>query len=214
RSKRHAFVLRSLTKCAISGAPAELPAFDFTPPKYEGPSKQEVVRLRKTHLSPALFHYYKDPIMIVDGKMQYLFDETGRRYLDAFAGIVTVSVGHCHPAVEAALEQQYRRLQHMTMIYLHPEVAQYASELSARFPAPLDTVYFVNSGSEANDMALMLARLHTGNYDVLALRNAYHGLSESTMGLLGQSTWKAALPQGFGVRHAMNPDPYRGAFGA
>jgi len=154
--------------------------------------------------------------MIVEGRGQYLYDEAGRRFLDAFAGIVTVSVGHCHPAVVRAVAEQSRRLQHTTTIYLHPEVALYARELAARFPAEsgLSCVYFVNSGSEANDMALMLARAHTGNFDVLALRNAYHGLSDLTMGACGHGTWKQPVPQGFGVRHALNPDPYRGAFGS
>lgn len=80
-------------------------------------------------------------------------------------------------------------------------------------PGNLKVVYFVNSGSEANDMAITLARLHTGSYDLVTLRNAYHGLSEATMGALGQHTWKLAVPQGFGMHHAMNPDPYRGVFG-
>lgn len=74
-------------------------------------------------------------------------------------------------------------------------------------------VYLVNSGSEANDLALMLARAYTRNFDIIALRNGYHGMSAETMGLCGQHTWKQPIPQGFGVRHAMTPDPYRGPFG-
>ena len=88
-----------------------LPPCDFVPPLYHGPTKEEVFKLRKTFLSPAIFHYFQDPIMITDGHMQYLFDETGKRYLDAFAGIVTVSVGHCHPKVLAAIRAQQDRLQ-------------------------------------------------------------------------------------------------------
>lgn len=193
----------------------ELPPDDHVPEPYRGPSKEEVLAMRKEFLSPALFHHFKDPVMIVEGRGQYLYDEKGRRFLDAFAGIVTVSVGHCHPAVVRAVNQQSSRLQHTTTIYLHPEIALYAKELSARFPkdSGLSCVYFVNSGSEANDMALTLARAHTGNFDVLALRNAYHGLSDLTMGLCGHGTWKQPVPQGFGVRHALNPDPYRGVFG-
>lgn len=154
--------------------------------------------------------------MIVEGRGQYLYDEKGRRFLDAFAGIVTVSVGHCHPRVVRAVAEQSKKLQHTTTIYLHPEVALYAKELASKFPrdSGLSCVYFVNSGSEANDMALMLARAHTRNFDVLALRNAYHGLSDLTMGACGHATWKQAVPQGFGVRHALNPDPYRGVFGS
>lgn len=74
-------------------------------------------------------------------------------------------------------------------------------------------MYFVNSGSEANDLAMTMARLHTGNYDLLALRNCYHGASPSTMGLTAHSTWKYNTPHGFGIHHMMNPDPYRGVFG-
>lgn len=151
--------------------------------------------------------------MIVDGKMQYLFDEKGRRYLDAFAGIVTVSVGHCHPEVVAAVNQQTERLQHTTTIYLHNEIAEYAKELADRMPGNLKVVYFVNSGSEANDMAMMLARGYTGNFDILCLRNGYHGMSMGTMGVCGHHTWKQPIPQGFGIHHAVNPDPYRGPFG-
>lgn len=151
--------------------------------------------------------------MITDGKMQYLYDETGRRYLDAFAGIVTVSVGHCHPGVLAAIREQQERLQHTTTIYLNDQVAAYAQELTETLPGDLKVAYFVNSGSEANDMAMTMARLYTGNFDMLTLRNGYHGLSAGTMGLLSHSTWKPNLPTAFGVHHALNPDPYRGRHG-
>ncbi|KAK9835307.1 hypothetical protein WJX81_000697 [Elliptochloris bilobata] len=162
---------------APAPAPAEvptLPPFDHTPMPYDGPPKEEVYALRKRFLSPTMFHHFKDPIMITEGRMQYLYDEKGRRYLDAFAGIVTVSVGHCHPRVVA---------------------------------------YFVNSGSEANDVALLMARLYSGNYDLIALRNCYHGLGEATMGMVGHHTWKFPVPQGYGVRHTINPNPYTGAHG-
>ncbi|GBF91019.1 hypothetical protein Rsub_03874 [Raphidocelis subcapitata] len=191
----------------------KMPAFDYKPVPYDGPSKEEVLALRKKYLSPSLFLHFKRPVMIVEGKQQYLFDERGRRFLDAFAGIVTVSVGHCHPEVVAATNAQAGLLQHTTTIYLNHQIAEYAKELADRMPGDLKVVYFVNSGSEANDMALMLARAYTGNYDIIALRNAYHGLSGDTMGLCGQHTWKQPVPQGFGVRHALNPDPYRGPFG-
>lgn len=96
--------------------------------------------------------------------------------IQAFAGIVTVSVGHCHPEVTKAIQEQSSRLQHTTTIYLNDQIALYAKELTERMPGNLKVAYFVNSGSEANDMALLMARLYTGNYDIIALRNAYHGL--------------------------------------
>ena len=190
----------------------QLPPFDHPPQPYTGPSAEEVLALRKEFLSPAIFAFYKRPIMIVEGKQQYLFDEKGRRYLDAFAGIVTVSVGHCHPHVMAAVNAQNALLQHTTTIYLHPNIALYSQALAAKMPGDLKVCYFVNSGSEANDLAMLIARAYTGNYDLLALRNAYHGGNSSGMALTAHSTWKFNVPHAFGVHHALAPDPYRGAF--
>jgi len=188
----------------------ELPPFDHQPALYTGPSVDEVRRLRAEHVNPGIFHYYREPLMIVEGMGQYLYDEKGRRYLDGFGGIVTVSVGHCHPKVVAAVNAQNERLQHTTSIYLHPNIAEYAQALSAKLPGDLKVCYFTNSGSEANDLALLMARLYTGNWDVIALRNAYHGGSQSTMGLTSHHTWKFNVPHGFGIHHAVAPDLYRG----
>lgn len=191
-----------------------LPPCDHTPQPYTGPSAAQVLALRKQYLNPAIFHFYKNPLMIVEGKGQWLFDEKGRRYLDGIGGIVTISVGHCHPHVVAAASRQNQLLQHTTTIYLHPNVAEYAKALAAKMPGDLEVVYFVNSGSEANDLALLMARAFTGNYDVIALRNGYHGGSQSTMGLTSQHTWKFNVPHSFGVQHAQMPDVYRGPFGS
>jgi alanine-glyoxylate transaminase/(R)-3-amino-2-methylpropionate-pyruvate transaminase len=190
-----------------------LPPCDFVPQPYSGPSADEVLALRKQYLSPAIFHYYKKPLMVVEGKAQWLFDETGRRYLDAIGGIVTVSCGHCHPAIVEAARKQNELLQHTTTIYLNPNIALYAKELAAKMPGDLKVVYFVNSGSEANDLALLMARATTGCYDMIALRNAYHGGSQSTMGLTSHHTWKFNVPHSFGVQHSVLPDLYRGPFG-
>ena len=191
----------------------ELPVFNYQPQPYGGPSAEEVLRLRREFLNPGIFLYYKKPLMLVEGKGQYVFDETGRRYLDALGGIVTVSVGHCHPDVVEAARKQNEILQHSTTIYLHPNIAEYAEKLAARMPGDLKVCYFLNSGSEANDLALLMARACTGNYDVIALRNSYHGGNASGMGLTAHRTWKYNVPHGFGVHHAVTPDPYRGAWG-
>lgn len=180
---------------------------------YTGPSPEEILALRKQFVNPAIFHYYKKPIAIVEGKAQYLFDETGRRYLDGFGGIVTVSVGHCHPEVLAAATLQNETISHTTTIYLNPQIALYAQELAAKMPGDLRVCYFVNSGSEANDLAVLMARAYTQNYDVIALRNAYHGGSPSSMALTSHHTWKFNVPHSHGVQHAMMPDSYRGPFG-
>jgi len=190
-----------------------LPHFDYQPKPYAGPSADEVLRLRKQFLNPGIFLYYKNPIMLVEGRMQYVWDEHGKRYLDALGGIVTVSVGHCHPHVVDVAHRQNETLQHSTTIYLHPNIAQYAQALAAKMPGDLKVCYFVNSGSEANDLALLMARAYTGNYDVIALRNAYHGGNAVTMGLTAHRTWKFNVPHSFGVHHAITPDPYRGLWG-
>jgi alanine-glyoxylate transaminase/(R)-3-amino-2-methylpropionate-pyruvate transaminase len=190
-----------------------LPPSDHKPQPYTGPSAAEVLALRKQFLNPAIFHYYKKPLMIVEGKAQWLFDETGRRYLDAIGGIVTVSCGHCHPHIVEAARRQNETLQHTTTIYLHPNVAFYAKELAGKMPGDLKVVYLVNSGSEANDLALLMARAYTGCYDMIALRNAYHGGSQSTMGLTSHHTWKFNVPHSFGVQHSVLPDLYRGPHG-
>ncbi len=204
------------TMTAKPSAPV-MPPCDFKPAPYSGPSREEVLAMRREFLTPALVTYYKDPLMIVQGHMQWLFDEKGRRYLDAFAGIVTVSVGHCHPKVLEAVRKQNEMLQHTTTIYLHPNIAQFGKKLISTFPkgSGLDkgVCYFTNSGGEANDLAIMMARVKTGAFDVIALRNAYHGMSSFTMGLSSLSNWKQLIPHGFGVHHAKLPDRYRGHFG-
>jgi alanine-glyoxylate transaminase/(R)-3-amino-2-methylpropionate-pyruvate transaminase len=198
---------------AVAHATPSLPPCDHRPRPYAGLSKQEVIGLRKQFVNPAIFTYYKEPLMIVEGHMQYLYDETGRRYLDGFGGIVTVSVGHCHPTIVAAVNRQNEILQHTTTIYLNPCIAEYARDLAARMPGDLKVCYFTNSGSEANDLAILMARAFTGNYDVLALRNCYHGGSMQTMGLTSHHTWKFNVPHSFGVHHALFPDRLRGPYG-
>ena len=187
--------------------PLAMPDFWYTPSPYRGPSRAEVLALRRRYVNPALFTLYREPLMIVEGKMQYLFDETGRRYLDLFAGIVTVSCGHCHPKVVERVQAQTAALQHATTIYLHPNLSLLAQKLASKMPPGLDVTYFVNSGSEANDLAVTMARLFTGHSDVIALRNAYHGGSPTSIGLTSHHTWKHPGPGHAGVHHALSPDP-------
>jgi alanine-glyoxylate transaminase/(R)-3-amino-2-methylpropionate-pyruvate transaminase len=192
-----------------------MPACDHQPQPYEGLSKAEVIALRSEFLSPSLVTYYSDPLMIVEGSMQWLFDDTGRRYLDFFGGIVTVSVGHCHPKVVAAVRAQLERLQHTTTIYLHPTIAEFGKKIASTMPegSDLKVCYFTSSGSEANELAMLMARLHTGNFDLIALRNAYHGMTNQAMGLSGISAWKQPLLHSIGVHHAKLPDRLRGHLG-
>ncbi len=190
-----------------------LPPTAHQPKPYTGPSAEQVLALRKEFLSPGLFLYYKNPIMLVEGRLQYVWDETGKRYLDGLGGIVTISAGHCHPHVVKAAHEQNETLQHSSTIYLQPKIAEYAGKLAAKLPGKLKVCYFVNSGSEANDLALLMARLYTGNYDVIALRNAYHGGNSAGMSVTAHSSWKFNVPHSFGVHHAQAPYCYRGTYG-
>ncbi|KJE92790.1 alanine-glyoxylate aminotransferase [Capsaspora owczarzaki ATCC 30864] len=185
----------------------------FKPAPYTGLTFEQASDLRKRHVGPATVTYYKKPLMIQQGHMQWLFDDKNNRYLDMFAGIVTVSVGHCHPHVLKAAEDQLKKLWHTTNIYLHPTIHEYAAKLTSKMPGNLKVAYFVNSGSEANDLAMLMSRLYTGNFDILSLRNGYHGMSPYTMGLTSLSNWKYNLANGFGVHPIVNPDPYRGPWG-
>ena len=191
---------------------AQLPPTNHNPRPYKGPSKSELVAMRKQFTNPAVFTLYKEPLLIVEGHMQYLYDETGRRYLDLYAGIVTISVGHCHPKVVKAVKDQVDTLQHATTIYLHPNFPLLAKKLASKMPKGLDVTYFTNSGGEADDLAVLMARLYTGHSDVIALRNGYHGGSPGTMGLTALSTWKFPGSSGGAIHHAINPDPYRSPF--
>ena len=190
-----------------------LPETSLAPITYDGPPAEQVLDLRRRYLNPAIFLYYDQPIMIVEGKMQWVWDDTGKRYLDGLGGIVTISVGHCHPHVVAAANKQNATLQHSTTLYLHPNIGQFAEKLAATLPGDLGVCYFVNSGSEASDLALLMARLYTGNYDVIALRNGYHGGNASAMGVTGNSNWKFNVPHSYGIHHCVAPYPYRGQYG-
>ncbi|KAI9555756.1 hypothetical protein GHT06_018271 [Daphnia sinensis] len=190
-----------------------MPATSFQPTPYEGPDFDKIRSIRANHLNPALFTYYKTPLLIHQGHMQWLFDHNGVRYLDLFGGIVTVSVGHCHPKVNEATKKQLDKVWHTTNIYLHPKIHEYAERLVATLPGDLKVVYFVNSGSEANDLAMMMARMYTGCYDLISFRNAYHGMSPATNGLTAHSTWRFNIAGNFGIHQTMNADPYRGEWG-
>ncbi|KAL5022427.1 hypothetical protein ScPMuIL_001582 [Solemya velum] len=202
-----------LSRCLTSIS--NMPPCDFQPEQYKGISYERAMKTRQENLNPAisLLTFYKKPVMVHQGHMQWLWDTDGNRYLDLFAGIVTISVGHCHPVVTEKAKQQMDKLWHTTNIYMHPTIHEYAEKLVDKLPGDLKVVYFVNSGSEANDLALLMARMHTGVFDVISLRNAYHGMSPYMMGMTAISTWRPNVPSGFGIHQAVNPDPFRGPWG-
>lgn len=171
---------------------------------------------RRQFLSPALatFTAYEQPKAWRRGSGQYLYDLEGRRHLDCMAQNVCISVGYCHPGVDAAVRAQLDEIQHVTTVYDHPQAAHLAEELVARLPAEPDwVVHFVNSGAEAIDLAVMMARLHSGNFEVLTLRDAYHGMQFTAGAATGISGARQPLPPAPGFVSVVAPHSYRGLLG-
>lgn len=185
----------------------------FIPKTYNGPSFQKTDQLKAKHIPPTVYNIYKRPLLLHQGHMQWLYDHQNKKYLDLVGGIVTVSVGHCHPKVVGALEDQIKTLWHSTNIYRHPKIYEYVEKLTSKFPEELQAVYLLNSGTEANDLAVLLAKAYTGNNDVLSLQSSYHGYSTGLMGLTATQCYRMPLPIPTGFYHAMLPDPYRGIWG-
>lgn len=178
---------------------------------------QSTLARRRRYMSPSLstFVAFNEPVILKKGEMQYVYDEKGKKYLDCLAQNLCVSVGHCHPFVNAEVKKQIDQLCHSTTTFFNAIPAHFAEELTATFPAGEEWVaHFVNSGSEANDLALLMARLYTGNNDMLALRDSYHGLHFGAMGLTGVKSCRHKVPLGGGVVHVSNPNTYRGMHGA
>jgi len=184
-----------------------IPADCFPAPP---PTPEVTLSERRQHIGRNLSISYRKPIKIVRGLAQYLYDETGRAYLDGVNNVA--HVGHCHPYVVAAGQRQMAVLNTNTR-YLHDSINAYARRLAATLPPELSVFFFVNSGSEANDLALRLARTATGQQDVIAVDVAYHGHTQS---LIEISPYKHDGPGGKGrppyVQKVIMPDPYRGPY--
>ncbi|MFZ0546985.1 MAG: aminotransferase class III-fold pyridoxal phosphate-dependent enzyme, partial [Candidatus Promineifilaceae bacterium] len=180
------------------------------PPTQRPKTKGENLALRQSHVGPSLSVSYQEPLKIVRGFRQYLYDENGRRFLDCVNNVA--HVGHCHPAVVEAGQRQMALLNTNTR-YLHDLLAEYAERLCATFPEPLSVCYFVCSGSEANELALRLAQTYTGRKDILVVDGAYHG---NTSTLVEISPYKFNGPGGQGqadhVHIAEMPDGFRGRY--
>ncbi|XP_044520331.1 alanine--glyoxylate aminotransferase 2, mitochondrial isoform X3 [Gracilinanus agilis] len=192
--------------------PPTMPPCDFMPERYESLPYNHILEIRKQNFSPQMSTYFQKPLLLHQGYMQWLFDYEGKRYLDLFSGIVTVSVGHCHPVTTAA-QNQFGRLWHTSPVFLHPAIHEYAEKLTALLPDPLKVVYFTNSGSEANDLAMVMARSHSQNVDIISFRGAYHGASPSTLGLTSVGAFKPRTASGSSCQTTMCPDVFRGPWG-
>ncbi len=158
---------------------------------------------------------YATPQIFERGAYQYLWDEKGTKYTDLLGMNLCISVGHAHPAVVAAVQEQAAKLTHCTTMFYHPVPAHYAEELTATMPKGHEwVVHFTNSGAEAADLALLMARGYTGNIDFLALRTGYHGATFGAQSMTGIAGFRHNVPQLGGVSFVAEPNQYRGVFGA
>ena len=164
--------------------------------------------------SQRAFVPYQKPLILRRGSMQYVWDEDGNRLIDLLGMNLCISVGHAHPRVVAAVQEQVAELTHCTTMFYHPVPAHFAEELAATMPEGHDwVVHFTNSGTEAIDLALMMARSHTGNHDMIALRNSYHGATYGAQGVTGVMGFRHNVGQLPNVSFAVEPNQYRGVFG-
>jgi len=176
--------------------------------------RDEILLAGKEFLFPAVIHYFDEPLVLERAKDQYVWDADGKQYLDFFGGIVTVSVGHQNDKVREAIHEQADKLTHVsTLFYTEPQIAL-AKRIAEVSPGgKLTKSFFTNSGTEANETAVSLARIHTGNSDVVALRHSYHGRSDAGRAMTGQGIWRSPLPSQGGYVHAHNAYCYRCPFG-
>jgi 4-aminobutyrate aminotransferase-like enzyme len=175
--------------------------------------KDEIIRKYKEYLFPSVSTYFSEPLVTDHASMQYLWDADGRQYLDFFGGIVTISAGHANPRITSKIKAQIDKLQHASTLFPNEAMVALAEKLAKITPGEISQSYFTNSGTEANETAIQLARMHTGQFEIVALRHGYSGRSQLAQSLTGQNTWRQSLPGSFGVVHAMNPYCYRCPFG-
>jgi 4-aminobutyrate aminotransferase-like enzyme len=169
----------------------------------------EIVAKHRKYLY-GLATYYKEPLPFVKGEGKWLYDSEGKKYLDFFGGIVTVSLGHCEPRVVAALEKQARVLQHVSTLFPTVPIVELAETLAELFPGKKPAkVFFTNSGTEAIETAIVTARVATQRTEVIALRHGYHGRTMLSMSMTGHAGWRLGGVHDPSIRHAMAPYCYR-----
>ena len=174
---------------------------------YIGP--QEIIEKKRQYIMPCLSHFYEKPPELVRGFMQYLFDHTGKKYLDCFAGVSVINCGHCNPEITDKLCKQIQTLQHVCNIYLTEQFVRLAERLAAVTPDNLKKSFFCSTGTEANEGALLLASIYTKSNEYLALRGGLHGRTKLAMNLTGIGMWRTDPHPVGGIHFAPNPYCYR-----
>ncbi|MCY7347696.1 MAG: aspartate aminotransferase family protein [Pyrinomonadaceae bacterium] len=181
-------------------------------PTTEKTTVSEAVRKHKEFLFPAVATYYQEPVALVKGEGEYVWDDAGNKYLDCFGGVLTVSVGHANPTINAAIVGQVNKIQHTSALYTNENQSNLAEKLAEITPGNLKKSFFTSSGTEANDTAQMAAKLATGRHEVVVLRHSYSGRSATALSAVGHSTWRQLPAQVAGIVHAPAPYCYRCPF--
>ena len=177
---------------------------------YIGP--QKIIDKKKEYMVPCVYHFYQDPVQMVKGEGKYLYDHQGKSYLDFFAGVSVVGAGHCHPEITDRICEQVKTLQHTTTIYLTQPIVDLAEKLAQVTPGKLRKSFFCASGTEANEGAALLAKLHTGCSEFISLRLGLHGRTHLTMSLTGLTFWRTDPNPVGGISFAPNAYCYRCPF--
>ena len=170
---------------------------------------EEVVAKHKKYIWPSVTNYYQNPLVADHAEMQHVWDVEGRKYLDFFGGILTVSVGHCNPKITSKVNAQVNRLQHLSTLYPNEQIVALAEKVAQITPGNLQSSFFTSSGSEADEAAILIARMATGSYDVVALRHAYSGGSSLMKSVTAHAPYRKAAVISVGISHAINPYCYR-----
>lgn len=172
----------------------------------------DAVRKHKEFLFPAVANYYLEPIALSHGEGEYVWDDQGNKYLDCFGGVLTVSLGHANPRVNAAWNEQVDKIAHTSTLYANQPQSDLAEKLAEISPGRLKKSFFSNSGTEADDTAVLAAKLATGNQEIIVLRHSYAGRSATALSTVGHKTWRPVASQVPGIVHAAAPYCYRCPF--
>lgn len=177
-----------------------------------GPTSEEILEGQRSYLLPAMLHLYEEPLALVEGHGQWVRDADGVEYLDLFSGILTTSLGHCHPRIVDRVTEQMRRLGHVSTLYATDVQVEAARKLAAVAPGGLRRTFFTNSGTEAIETALQMACAYTGRSEIVALRQSYHGRSYMASSVTAHAGWRPLATRVAGIHHAVTPYPYRCPF--
>jgi alanine-glyoxylate transaminase/(R)-3-amino-2-methylpropionate-pyruvate transaminase len=177
-------------------------------------TRETIHQDQKDFLFPCVANYYEEPIIAASAHGSYLKDISGAEYLDFFGGILTVSMAHCEPSISESIMNQVQKLGHTSTLYQSQNQINVAKMLAKLTPGKLKKSFFTNSGTEADETAVMLAKIYTGRDEIIVLRHGYSGRSELATNLTGHASWRLRSSSIAGIKHAHAPYCYRCPFNA